>query len=173
MSADGGHVDAKFDSETGKLVFYSDYRDRDNTGDFTIENAKQAAEEFVKAQLGKDALNGFELDRAYESEVINKKEIAVNFRKCLYGIETSEYIRVWFDLKGNVVAFNAINTHLFDTAKKELSEKKVKAAEAALLDYLSYADYVQDDRQIFVDVKTGIFYLEMVADGTVYYININ
>ncbi len=173
MLADNGHVKATFDSETGKLLYYSDRRTYDNSGDFTIKEAKQAAEEFIKAQLGTNALDGFTLDDAYEEELMNKKRIVVNYGKYLYGIETTEYIRVWFDLKGNVNAFNAKNTHLYDTAEDELSEKKVKNAEKALLDSLSDADYIQDDRRLLVDVTTGIFYLEITADGEVYYINVN
>jgi hypothetical protein len=173
MLADNGHVKATFDSETGKLLYYSDRRTYDNSGNFTVEEAKKASEEFIKEQLGTNALDGFSLDRAYEDEFMNKKRIVVNYRKYLYGIETTEYIRVWFDLKGNVNAFNAENTHLFDTAKDELSEKKVKNAEKALLDALSDADYIQEERRLLVDVTTGIFYLEITADGVVYYINVN
>ncbi len=173
MVDDNGYVEATFDSETGKLLYYSDRRTYNNLGDFTVEEAKQDAEEFIKVQLGTNALDGFTLDRAYEDEFMNKKRIVVNYRKYLYGIETTEYIRVWFDLEGNVNAFNAENTHLFDTAKDELSEKKVKNAEEALLDSLSDADYIQDDRRLLVDVTTGIFYLEITADGEVYYINVN
>lgn len=163
---------AEFDANTGNLVYYYQSVNNPAEGDFTVEDAKEQAAMFIHSLYGNDALDGYTLDVAQLGEMLGEKEIVINYRKYVSGYPTCEYIRVWFDLEGNITAFNATTYGVFKAVEEKISEHRIEDAEKELLSSLPEGASVQDDRKLLVDAASGICYLEVAADGKVYYINI-
>ena len=165
-------IDVCYNVENGKLVYFSKFESEPPTGDFTVEQAKEKSALLIQDLYGKDALDGYVIKVAEIVEINKKDKVTVLYEKQVNGYPTSETILVRYNLAGELIALNAKSHGIFDVVKDGLSETKIKNAEKELLSSLPEDAGVQKERRILLDGASGVCYLEIVADGEVYYINI-
>ena len=81
----------------------------------------------------------------------------------------------WLKLTGDSLKPRTVMSYTSrkgDAFEEKISERRIEDAEKELLSSLPEGASVQDDRKLLVDAASGVCYLEVAADGKVYYINI-
>lgn len=163
-------ITAEFDSITGKLRFWLCSERNPEAGEFTVEQAKEKAVAFIEGEYGSDALNGFVLTQAEKGTVAGKEKITIQYKRYVAGYESAEYVQVRFNLKGDIVGVNASTLGLFDF--EDLDQVKIDNAKNELISRLGEDAQVKNQCVLCVNATDGAVYLEMIADGALYYINV-
>lgn len=156
-------LNVDYERETGNIVFvFSPDRDKfAKTGNFSDEEAKNKAEEFIKSIYGKKALNGYQPE-IHKSD--REPTVEVTYYKVVSGVICYDYVGVKFDLSGNFVGFSANNYGYLNKISDELTDERINNAINKLREDLGEEYIIEKDASIiYLEVKSGIPFIDILV----------
>ncbi len=174
----------EFKYGTDELLFYmaSIYNvDRRAEGNFTADEAKNAAGKLLKELYGEKKLNEYTFEAVDIFEDSIERGYWVLYVKYVHGVKTEDEILVKYNMKGELTSINAMQMGYFDQAEKDLKKADIEAAEKALRDSIHESYETNEVATITMDTS-GEYYLWIFAsrvspttgkeEGAKFYINI-
>ena len=123
---------------TKDLVFFSDWQTEDNvSGEFTAEEAKQAADKLLVELYGESFLNEYEYTKTNTTDDQRYKMYSVYYTRNVFGFDTDDYIFVRFNFKGELFLVNAYGKGMMEFAEEDLTKEEIEGAIAAVTETFS------------------------------------
>ena len=152
---------------TEEIALFLDYEvSRNIDGDFSADEAKQAAEILFTQLYGEDFLDDYEYDKTATTNDESEKTHYLYYKRTVWGFETDDYIMIRYNFNGELVAFNAYGKGMMEFAEEDLTKEDIEGAIAAVTETFSDTWYIGNSK-ITLDSE-GDYYLETYlvrADG--------
>lgn len=152
---------------TEEIALFLDYEVSENIdGDFSADEAKQAAEILFTQLYGEDFLDDYEYDKTATTNDESEKTHYLYYKRTVWGFETDDYIMIRYNFNGELVAFNAYGKGMMEFAEEDLTKEDIEGAIAAVTETFSDTWYIGNSK-ITLDSE-GDYYLETYlvrADG--------
>ncbi len=144
---------------TGEILFFSnvDENDRKASGDLTADDAKKIADSTLLTLYGSSIQEEYLYDTTVQKDSRHDVHHTVVYRKYVWGVPTKDKIQISVNMKGDVVALNAIMLGVFSQAEDQLTKKEIDDAISVLHEALSN-ECTMFDETLTVDSK-GAFYI--------------
>ena len=132
---------------TKHLVFFSDWQTEDNvSGEFTAEEAKQAADELLCEIYGENFLEEYEYTKTNTTDDQRYKMYSVYYTRNAFGFETDDYIFVRFNFKGELLLVNAKQKGLMEFVEEDLTKEDIEGAMTAVTETFSDTWYIGNSK---------------------------
>ena len=158
---------AEIIAATEEIALFIDYEvSRNIDGDFSADEAKQAAEILFTQLYGEDFLDDYEYDKTATTNNESEKTHYLYYKRTVWGFETDDYIMIRYNFNGELVAFNAYGKGMMEFAEEDLTKEDIEGAIAAVTETFSDTWYIGNSK-ITLDSE-GDYYLETYlvrADG--------
>ena len=158
-----GRLYIEADAATGEIAFLRTNADRrTEEGNLSEEQAKKIAEETICGLYGSNVL------KEYKHWITTTKDSCyyVAYSKYVYGILTNDDIEIGINMKGEIVSINARYKGILAGIEKEVSQKDIESALAALKEFLGDSWTIDDFKQIVTDSE-GDYYINAFIRRTV------
>ena len=160
-------ITAKISATNQEVVQFSNGRvEKKVDGDFTAEEAKQAADELLAEMYGESFLDEYECTETNTTDNQRYKMHSVYYTRKAFGLATEEYIFVDYNFKGELLLVNATRKGLMEFAEEDLTKEDIEGAIAAVTETFSDTWYIGNSK-ITLDSE-GDYYVETYlvrADG--------
>ena len=140
------------------VFFFTDVSERVKEGNFTEEEAVEAAKAVIAELYGADAIEEYSL-RQFADNGESKEKYSIGFGKKIFGYETNDHITVNFDMAGNLVSLNAYKLGIMQGAEKDLTQEEIEKAIAYVEDTFS-DNWNVSIHSVVVDTE-GDYYIEV------------
>ena len=152
---------------TEEIALFLDYEvSRNSDGDFSADEAKQAAEILFTQLYGEDFFDDYEYDKTATTNDESEKTHYLYYKRTVWGFETDDYIMIRYNFNGELVAFNAYGKGMMEFAEEDLTKEDIEGAIAAVTETFSDTWYIGNSK-ITLDSE-GDYYVETYlvrADG--------
>ena len=143
---------------TEEIALFLDYEvSRNIDGDFSADEAKQAAEIFFTQLYGEDFFDDYEYDKTATNNDESEKTHYLYYKRTVWGFETDDYIMIRYNFNGELVAFNAYGKGMMEFAEEDLTKEDIEGAIAAVTETFSDTWYIGNSK-ITLDSE-GDYYL--------------
>ena len=151
-------ITAKISATNQEVVQFSNGRvEKKVDGDFTAEEAKQAADELLAEMYGESFLDEYECTETNTTDNQRYKMHSVYYTRKAFGLATEEYIFVDYNFKGELLLVNATRKGLMEFAEEDLTKEDIEGAIAAVTETFSDTWYIGNSK-ITLDSE-GDYYL--------------
>lgn len=151
-------ITVEFSALTKDLVFFSDWQTEDNvSGEFTAEEAKQAADELLCEIYGENFLEEYECTKTNTTDNQRDKMYSVYYMRKAFGYETDDCIFVDFNFEGELLLINAYRKGIMEFVEEDLTKEDIEGAIAAVTETFSDTWYIGNS-EIILDSE-GDYYL--------------
>lgn len=145
--ANDGKVTLERSALTKDLVFFSDWQIEDKvSGEFTAEEAKQAADKLLVELYGENFLNEYEYTKTNTTDDQKYKMYSVYYTRNAFGFETDDYIFVRFNFKGELLLVNAKQKGLMEFVEEDLTKEDIEGAMTAVTETFSDTWYIGNSK---------------------------
>ena len=143
---------------TEEIALFIDYEvSRNIDGDFSADEAKQAAEILFTQLYGEDFLDDYEYDKTATTNNESEKTHYLYYKRTVWGFETDDYIMIRYNFNGELVAFNAYGKGMMEFAEEDLTKEDIEGAIAAVTETFSDS-WLIGNHKIVLDAE-GDYYL--------------
>ena len=160
-------ITAKISATNQEVVQFSNGRvEKKVDGDFTAEEAKQAADELLAEMYGESFLDEYECSGPNTTDNQRYKMHSVYYTRKAFGVATEEYIFVDYNFKGELLLVNATRKGLMEFAEEDLTKEDIEGAIAAVTE--TFSDTWDIGNSTLTLDSEGDYYLETYlvrADG--------
>lgn len=151
-------ITLELSASTKELVFFSDWQTEYNvSGEFTAEEAKEAADELLCEIYGEIFLEEYECTKTYTTDNQSDKRYSVYYMRKAFGYETDDCIFLDFNFEGELLFINAYRKGIMKFAEEDLTKEDIEGAIAAVTETFSDTWYIGNS-EIILDSE-GDYYL--------------
>lgn len=155
--SDTRHIEISAGDER-PLFFFTNSNQRVTDGDFTEEEAVEAAKSVIAELYGADAIEGYSRIK-FSDDGEPKEDYSIGFRKKIFGYDTNDTVIVSFDMAGNFIGFNAYKYGILENAEKDLTKEEIEKAIAYVED--TFSDNWDIGTPSVVADTEGDYYIEV------------
>jgi hypothetical protein len=143
---------------TEEIALFLDYEvPRNIDGDFSVDEAKQAAEKLFAQLYGEGFSNDYEYDKSATTNDESEKTHYLYYKRTVWGFETDDYIMIRYNFNGELISLNAYGKGIMEFAEEDLTKEDIEDAVAAVTETLSDTWYIGNSK-ITLDSE-GDYYL--------------
>ena len=168
--ANDGKVTLELSALTKNLVFFSDWQIEDKvSGEFTAEEAKQAADKLLVELYGESFLNEYEYTKTNTTDDQKYKMYSVYYTRNVFGFDTDDYIFVRFNFNGELLLVNAKQKGLMEFVEEDLTKEDIEGAMTAVTETFSDT-WLIGNSKLTIDSEGDYYlmtYLVHVDDGEI------
>lgn len=173
------HLAVRFRQQDGTITFFAYSDDWSVAGPMTDEKVKELGDAFVTELFGEGFLTEYASHTIAHSSSNREQTIAACYTKTICGYKTTDRVIVTYNMRGELVGYNANTKGLFSDAENVITPEAIAAAEEYLLSHVP-SKWQVGPKTLVMDAS-GIFYLQVrmvsYSDGIckthTMYININ
>lgn len=153
----GDNYSVRIRQQDGGITFFVYFDDRDVGGNLTEQQAKEMADAFVTEQFGEGFLTEYAAQSIVPSSDNRKRTISVAYTKTICGYNTTDRVIVTYNMRGEIVGYNANTKGVFYAAYDVITPEAIAAAEEYLLSHVS-SEWHIGEKKLVMDAG-GTFYL--------------
>ncbi|MBP3315075.1 MAG: hypothetical protein J6M03_04550 [Clostridia bacterium] len=143
---------------TEEIALFLDYEvPRNIDGDFSVDEAKQAAEKLFAQLYGEGFSNDYEYDKSATTNDESEKTHYLYYKRTVWGFETDDYIMIRYNFNGELISLNAYGKGIMEFAEEDLTKEDIEDAVAAVTETFSDTWYIGNSK-ITLDSE-GDYYL--------------
>ena len=173
------HLSVRFRQQDGAITFFAYTDDWSVGGPMTDEKVKELGDAFVTELFGEGFLTEYASHTIAHSSNNREQTISACYTKTICGYKTTDRVIVTYNMRGEIVGYNANTKGLFYAAENVITPEAIAAAEEYLLSHVPSKWHV-GPKTLVMDAS-GTFYLQVrmisYRDGScithTMYININ
>ena len=156
--SDDKEVRVEISAATKTIVYFDNgLAENKAIGNFTAEEAKQAAEALLCEMYGESFLDEYEYTKTNTTDDQRYKMHSVYYTRKIFGFDTEEYIFVDFNFKGELLLVNAKRKGMMAFAEEDFTKEDIEGAVSAVTEVFSDSWYI-GNHEITLDSE-GDYYL--------------
>lgn len=130
-------------AETKEIALFLDLEvSRNIDGDFSADEAKQAAEMLFIQLYGEGFFNDYEYDGTTTSNEEREKVYSLCYKRTVWGFDTDDSVVIVYNFNGELVSFNAYGKGMMEFAEEDLTKEEIEGAIAAVTETFSDTWYI-------------------------------
>lgn len=153
------HLSVRFRQQDGTITFFAYTDDWSVGGPMTDEKVKELGDAFVTELFGEGFLTEYASHTIAHSSSNREQTISACYTKTICGYETTDRVIVTYNMRGEVVGYNANTKGLFYAAEDVITPEAIAAAEGYLLSHVP-AKWNIGPKILAMDAS-GTFYLQV------------